>query len=597
MNCLRKKIKLLILILCLVYFTSNTNLVNLYSKNTFNNSKSFASQEEKIKGVWISTVFGLDFPKEKTSDSNSLKKELDEIIKNVKDLGFNTIFFQVRPTSDSFYKSNIFPWSRYLTSAYGKEPDNNFDPLEYLIKIAHKEDIKVHAWINPYRVTANEEEKLSLENSEFLLNHKDWIIDYKNKLYFNPGIPEVNEFIAAGAEEIAKKYDIDGIQIDDYFYPGQDFSDDWSYSAYGSEFENIDDWRRNNINNLIDILYQKIKKVNKNILFGVSPSGIWANNSSLDSGSHTSGQESYFSSYADSKKWVQENKIDYIIPQIYWNIGYAGADYEILINWWNDIVKNSSVKLIIGQAAYKITESTDKQSVWYKESGIKELLSQSYYANILDNVDGYAHFRYSSIVSDPLLYENIKELNTSPTPPFIDIHTVKWAKDAIISLYNKNIVSGISDVRFAPHQKITRAQCAVMLSRLIKQPNTFKENFEDVSESMYYYEDIGSLKELGYITGIENNKFYPEKEISRQDTAVLIYRFLSKNNYINSSNPIYKKFEDDDSISDYSKEAIYSLVNENILSGYEDNTFKPKDNITRAEFSVILNKVNNLINK
>lgn len=593
---MRKKLKLLALILFLVYFTSNNNFLKLLPSNKSSiNSESFASSES-VKGVWISTVHGLDFPKEKTTDSKSLKKELDKIISNVKELGFNTIFFQVRPCADSLYESEIFPWSKYLTGTYTLKPNNDFDPLEYIIKIAHKNNIKVHAWINPYRITATEEELSIIENSDFVHKYKDWIINYKNKLYFNPGIPEVCDLIASGAEEIVKKYDVDGIQIDDYFYPGNDFPDDWSYSFYGNEYKNKDDWRRDNINNLIDILNKKIKSVNKNILFGVSPSGIWANKSNIKAGSQTTGQESYFSSYADSKKWVDENKIDYIIPQIYWNIGYAGADFETLINWWNETIKNSSVKLIIGQAAYKVSECKDSQSVWFEEKGIEEIMSQVTYANISDNVSGYAMFRYSSIISNPALFDAVKDINTKPPLPFIDINNIKWAENAITTLNSKNIVNGMTKERFMPHLKITRAQCAVMLSRLIDKQTTFIENFDDVSENMYYYKDIGKLKELGIINGVEENKFYPEKEIARQDVAVLIYNFLSTNNLISSTSAA-NTFIDNESISEYARNAVYSLANNNILSGYEDRTFKPKNSITRAEYSVILNKVNNLLLK
>ena len=591
---MRRKLKLAAVLLCLVYLMV-TNTVPVYRQKS--DSDGYAKENDFIKGVWVSTVFGLDYPKQPTENSGALKSGIDEIVKNVTEMGFNTIFFQVRPTADAMYKSDIFPWSKYLTGTYAKAPENDFDPLEYLITQAHQNNIRVHAWINPYRITAAADEKNSLpENSPAVL-HPDWVIDYNGKLYFNPGLPEVNDFIAEGAAEIAEKYDIDGLQIDDYFYPGDDFPDDWSYSVYGKDYADKGDWRRENITSLIDKISVAVKKANSKILFSVSPQGIWANAENLEGGSDTSGKEAYFTSYADTRKWVKENKIDLIIPQIYWNIGYAGADFKILLDWWSEAIKGTDVRLVIGQAAYKAAEASDSASVWYGENGAEEIKKQVLLCQKSDNVYGYSMFRYTSLLSNPILKSAVTECNTGKEQAFWDISAVEWAKEDIVSLYEKGIVNGMSDGVFEPYGKVTRGQFAVMISRLLNKQTEFDENFSDVAADKYYYEHIGILKKLGLIQGRSETEFDPDSSISRQDMATLCYRILLKEQIITEASESSLEFNDSDKISSYAVNAVCAMTENGLLNGYEDNTFKPFGEATRAECSVFLNRVSKLLNK
>ena len=593
---MRRKLKLAIVLLCLVYFMIANGIPSYVPKS---NSNGFAKENESdyIKGVWVSTIYGLDYPNVPSVDSAALKSGINEIVENVKEMGFNTIFFQVRPACDAFYKSEVFPWSKYLTGDYKTAPQGDFDPLEYLIDQSHKNNINVHAWINPYRITTSENEKDKLpENSPAKL-HPDWVIDYKGNLFFNPGIPEVNDFIAEGAVEIVKKYNVDGIQIDDYFYPGEDFPDEWSYSVYGKDYKIKDDWRRENITSLINKISSSVKKANSNILFGVSPQGIWANKENLKEGSETSGKEAYFNAYADTRKWVIENKIDYIIPQIYWNIGYAGADFKVLLDWWNQTVKGTKVKLIIGQAAYKVSEATDSASVWYKNKGAEEINKQVILCQNTENVSGYSMYRYSSLMQNPILKSVATECNTGKKQIFWDIASVEWAKDDIISLYEKGILSGMSEGIFAPYENVTRGQFAVIISRLLNKESSFTENFEDVSTDKYYYNAIGTLKELGLIQGRSKTEYDPDSPISRQDMAAMAYRILTKEKIIEEVSSYNLGFSDEDKIKDYAKNAISAMVENKLLRGYEDNTFIPDGNTTRAECSVFIGRICKLINK
>ena len=575
------KLKLAAVLLCLVYILSQTPA----EKNPAL-AKEETSENQPMRAVWIATNYGLDFPKNKTTDPSSLKAELDNLIKSAKDMNFNTVFFQARPSGDAFYKSDIFPWSAYLSGEEGKAPDNGFDPLEYLTKICRENNIKIHAWINPYRLP---NKKSSSPLSVDAL-HPKWVINCGDKKYLNPGIPEVNDFVAQGAGEIAKNYDVDGIQIDDYFYPEGNFPDDWSYSEYGKDFKDKASWRRENINSLFKKINAAVKKENKNILFGISPQGIWANAENISSGSETNGKEAYFSAYADTKKWVEDEMADYIIPQIYWNIGYSGADFKIIANWWNSVAKNSKTKLYLGLAAYKASDCTDPESVWYKQNGATELEKQATLAFALENVSGTAIYRLESLEKSEFLKASIKKINKGEIPVFYDLFDCSWAEESVEFLYKKGIINGMGDGSFGCRQNVSRGQFALMLSRMTGKNADFKENFDDVEKGSYYYNGIGSLKALGLISGISENKFNPQGEISRQDMAVMAYRILKSENLISSAKE-NKSFSDSADISDYAKEAVFAFCEKNILSGYENGEFKPKGKATRAECAVFLRRI------
>ena len=370
------------------------------------NILSFTYATTDFRGVWVPTVYNLDYPSVQTADSFKLKAEAISILNNAKDMGLNAVFLQVRPSADSFYKSSIFPWSRYLTGNSGVAPNNNFDPLEFWVEEAHKRGIELHAWVNPYTITKSKEDEYNLisKNSPAKL-HSEYVVKYSDgNYYFNPGIPEVRRLIINGILEIIKNYNVDGIHLDDYFYPGTNFDDLEIYKKYGKDFSNIDDWRRNNVNLLVKELSEEIHKVNKNIAFGISPAGIWANNKNNSLGSNTNGSESYYSHYADTRKWAIEGIVDYIAPQIYWERGNKDADYTTLVNWWADVVKNSTTKLYIGLADYR-TVDAKKDSVWYNGKEIGEEMKINNDSKI---ISGEIHYRYSSLIKGKSLYNLLK---------------------------------------------------------------------------------------------------------------------------------------------------------------------------------------------
>ena len=353
-------------------------------------SAALVDDADAMRGVWVSSVYNLDYPSEQTTDAVVLKAEADAILDDCEDWGMNAVFLQVRPTSDALYDSDIFPWSRWLTGSQGEQPEKKFDPLEYWVEEAHKRGIELHAWINPYRITragATDWDNISPENPA--AEHPEWVIEHEGNYYYDPGLPAVRELVIDGAVEIAKNYDVDGIHLDDYFYPGSDFADDATYARYG-DGETLSDWRRENVDLLVEGLHDALQKYD--LEFGISPSGIWANQATDPRGSATGGSEHYVKNYADSLEWIEEGWIDYIIPQIYWEIGHQLADFATLADWWQEAVEDSDVKLYIGMAAYRCEESAS--GPWATSDPLFEDLDYLAYNDISE---GCVFFRYGSL--------------------------------------------------------------------------------------------------------------------------------------------------------------------------------------------------------
>lgn len=358
--------------------------------------------DDDMKGVWVATLYNLDYPSKATTDPEKLKSEAIEILDNVQNAGLNAVFLQIRPSSDAFYKSNFFPWSKYLTGTQGTAPNLEFDPFKFWIEEAHKRNIELHGWLNPYRITKKSKDQTNFDTSELApsnpaLLHPEWVVKHSDgNLYYNPGLPEVRDFIIESTMEIIENYDVDGIHFDDYFYPGKNFEDEETYDKYGSDFFSIENWRRNNVNLLISSLYKAIKEKDPSVSFGISPFGIWANKSSNYLGSNTRGSQSFYDHYADSRAWIRDGYIDYIAPQLYWNIGYEIADYETLAYWWNDAVENSNVKLYIGHGIYR-AGNADENSPWH---GNQEITRQLDLNKDLKNISGSIFYRYKFLLNN-----------------------------------------------------------------------------------------------------------------------------------------------------------------------------------------------------
>ena len=358
---------------------------------------AYAAQpaQDGMRGVWVSSVANIDYPSQQGLSADQLKSEADTILNNIAAMGLNTVFLQVRPSADALYQSALFPWSRYVSGTAGQAPDGDFDVLAYWVEGAHSRGLQLHAWLNPYRITRDGKEELdALPETSPAKQHPEWVVEYEGNYYFNPGLPAVQQLVVDGAAEIVRNYDVDGIHLDDYFYPGTDFNDATAYARYGDDFDDIGDWRRDNVNTLIASLDETVHAINPELSFGVSPAGIWDNKADNPKGSDTNGRSSYREIYCDSVEWVKRGTVDYICPQLYWSIGYEIADFEVLVDWWQDIVSTSDVALYIGIGAYRAAEA-EPGDVWY---GTAELERQ---LDMLDNsidIQGEVFFSYASLM-------------------------------------------------------------------------------------------------------------------------------------------------------------------------------------------------------
>jgi uncharacterized lipoprotein YddW (UPF0748 family) len=312
--------------------------------------------KRQFRAMWISTVVNIDWPSRTGLDVETQKAEYLGWLDLAQKLHLNAVIVQVRPTADAFWPSRFEPWSQYLTGTQGQDP--GYDPLAFLVEETHRRNLEFHAWFNPYRVSM-QTDPTQLVPSHPARVHPDWAWAFGPKLYYDPGKPEVRRFVEDAMLDAVRRYDIDAVHFDDYFYPypiaGQTLPDAATFAEHADGYTDIDDWRRHNIDLLVEEMHHRIHRLKPWMKFGISPFGIWRNQTTDPLGSATSGTQSYEAIYADTRRWVKEGWLDYINPQIYWQIGLAVADYAALVPWWSDVVTGTHSSLYIGQATYKET--------------------------------------------------------------------------------------------------------------------------------------------------------------------------------------------------------------------------------------------------
>ena len=531
--------------------------------------------EDQFRAVWVSTVYRLDYPSQATTDPAVLKADADEILATCAELGMTAVILQVRPCADALYPSDYFPWSADLTGRQGQAPAEGFDPLAYWVEQAHALGLELHAWINPFRVTKNGQTELEgLVDSHPAKLHPDWVVEYDSNYYFNPGLPEVRQYIIESAEELARNYRIDGIHLDDYFYPGTDFADEDTYAQYGKGFSNLGDWRRDNVNQLVKELGEALHAINPNLSYGISPSGVWADKSSQSQGSNTTGgYESYYASYADSRKWVKEGWLDYICPQVYWYIGHKTMDYETIVRWWADVVEGTGVSLYIGMADYQAGNS-DPESPWHGISAIQQMLELN---ESIQEVAGEVHFRYQFLAQNPKLWALYEE--------FYQIEPEVALDTASHTAYFQG-----SSGFFQPEAGLTRAEAAAVLSRLAVDREGNKlytgedrdSGFPDVSPSAWYAPYVAFARKWGLVNGYPDGTFRPEEPVAR---AELVKMAAACFGITRAANPF-----PDVSAAHWAVEAISFAAAKGWVDGGEDGAFQPEREVTRAEAAKILNR-------
>ncbi|CAH0118578.1 hypothetical protein PAE9249_01067 [Paenibacillus sp. CECT 9249] len=344
---------------------------------------------DEFRAAWVSTVYNIDWPTKAGLSAEQQQSEFTKLLDDLQDMGMNAAIVQVRPTSDAFYPSQYVPWSKYLTGVQGQDP--GYDPLAFMIEETHKRNMEFHAWFNPFRISVDDKmENLAAEHPA--RQHPEWVVRHQGKLMYDPGIPAARDFIVDSIMEVVRNYDIDGVHLDDYFYPyGEDkepFQDDAAYAEYNNgQFADKGDWRRHNVDLFVEQLSKKIAAVKSGIEFGISPFGVWRNQKMDPTGSNTAaGLSSYDNLYADVRNWIRSGWIDYVAPQIYWSLEHKTAPYATLVDWWANETKGTGVKLYIGHAPYKLGTS---EAGWSSAAG---LLSQLDYNRQIGGVSGTIFF-------------------------------------------------------------------------------------------------------------------------------------------------------------------------------------------------------------
>jgi uncharacterized lipoprotein YddW (UPF0748 family) len=343
------------------------------------------SPKREFRGAWIATVGNIDWPVRGASAA-SQQQALVAILDVLKAAGMNAVMFQIRPESDALYRSSLEPWSYWLTGEQGRDP--GYDPLAFAIQEAHRRGMELHAWMNPYRVQ-RQAGLYATAPTHISRTQPSWVLQKGSLHILNPGRPEVRNYVARVVADVVRRYDVDAIHFDDYFYfEGIANEDAAEYQQYGAG-QNLGDWRRGNVNRLVAQVNDSIRAIRPSVKFGISPSGIRRN-----ADANTRGFESYSQIYADGLAWLQAKTIDYIVPQVYWYIGKPAADYAAVTNWWASVATERH--LYVGHPAYKIG-SVEDGSYRYTAADIG---AQVRFNRVRPTVRGSVQYNTSSVVNN-----------------------------------------------------------------------------------------------------------------------------------------------------------------------------------------------------
>lgn len=375
------------------------------------------SPKREFRAAWIATVSNIDWPSSKYLTTTQQRNEIVSMLEYLKNAGFNAVIVQIRPSCDAFYANAKEPWSEWLMGTQGQAPIPFYDPLEFIINESHKRGLEIHAWFNPYRSQVNANS--SIHPTHISQTKPEWNLRFNSPYkMLDPGLPQVRDYVVSVIMDVVRRYDIDGVHFDDYFYPYEGITnqDSVSWTLYGTGFTDKGDWRRNNVNVFISMVYDSIKSVKPYVKFGVSPFGIWKN-----SAAGTSGFEAYYGIYCDAVAWLQAQKVDYIMPQIYWAFARTAAPYGVLVPWWQTVLNGRH--LYIGQAAYNMSSSNPFPVGSWPAS---ELCDQIRFNRTFINVHGSCFFSAKHIknnvkgFTDSLRNDLYKFPAIPPTMPWID---------------------------------------------------------------------------------------------------------------------------------------------------------------------------------
>ena len=440
------------------------------------------AQKREFRGAWIQCVNGQFQGMGTQQMQQTLTYQLDELRR----MGVNAVIFQVRPECDALYKSDIEPWSRFLTGQQGLAPQPYWDPLQWMVEQCHQRGMELHAWINPYR--ARTKTTTTLAANHIASREPQNCFEYDGQTILNPGIPENRDYICEVARDIVTRYDVDGIHMDDYFYPypaaGQTIPDDAQYRQYSNGIRDRGDWRRYNVNLFIEQFYKTVHKAKPWVKVGISPFGIYRNKRTHSIGSNTNGLQNYDDLYADVLLWVNNGWLDYCVPQIYWEIGHKTADYDTLIRWWNQYAGKRP--LFIGEDVERTVKATDPQNPAQHQQPAKRHLHHQmpnvkgtvlWYAKAaVDNVGSYGANLRDHYWKKPVLQPDMSFISKKAPGKVSKLKTV-WTSDGYVLFWTApkgknwhNMPTQYVIYRFAKGEKINMEDPSKIVAIT---PNTF----------------------------------------------------------------------------------------------------------------------------
>ncbi|MCS7003773.1 MAG: family 10 glycosylhydrolase [Cytophagales bacterium] len=490
--------------------------------------------KREFRAVFIATVNNLDFPSNSFLSTQAQKEEFISILNRLSNARFNAVFVQVRPAADAFYESSLEPWSEWLTGKQGEAPRPYYDPLAFMVEECHKRGIEIHAWLNPYRAVQSSSSNVCFQH--ITKRKPEWFFQYEGATYFDPGHPEARKFIVDVIADIVSRYDIDGIHFDDYFYPypnGKLFTQDYpTFYKYKGNFSYLDDWRRNNVNQLIREVSEIIRSINPRIKFGVSPYGIWREKSVSDEGSETRiGQSCYDHLYADVRLWLQKGWIDYVAPQLYQHTKYERAPFKKMVQWWE---KNCFGKhLYISHAMYRYMieegEWQNKEEMYEQVRFVrsrKETLGSVFYSysKLALNKGKFFDFLRDEFYQYPALPPTMPWIDSIPPLPPVQLYITEHPLGNKLSwLSPSEAKDGEKPFRYVvyaiPKQHTPNLENPSYIVGILPATQTeflhvFRRNYPGEEPFQYYVTSLDRLHNESMPWSEELEAFYKTSEVS-----------------------------------------------------------------------------------
>ena len=506
--------------------------------------------KREFRGAWLTTVVNLDWPVSYDQPVEQQKADAIAMLDSLKEIGINAVLFQVRGESDAFYASAYDPWSHWLTGEQGRAPDPFYDPLSFMIREAHSRGMELHAWLNPYRVERRKG-MYPLAGSNVRRREPDWILEFESRpdeyyTMLNPGIPEVREYVTNVVVDVIRRYDVDGIHFDDYFYPYSPVTneDSLTWLAHHNGIEDIEDWRRNNVNKLVAQVHDSIQTIAPHVTFGISPFAIRKNS---DAG--TNAFEGYYSLYADGLAWLEQRTIDYINPQLYFELDHPRVPYAPLLEYWSRAAFENQRHIYAGLAPYRIFPPND----WSLEQALEQLrlnLENGHvHGNIffrtehlIANPKGYTDVLRAELFRYPALTPSLMWKSQDPPPP-VDRLSASWSDDGrVILTWAK---PGPTHASYAAESQIWAETARYAVYRIDMSDDQFTEVYSYSSEKnpiMTRAHEALSARNMIDVTG---QRQYVDRWPEGKTSAVYIITAVSHNS-IESSAMTVRTWIDED---------------------------------------------------